>query len=105
MATEGVSSTTELTVANPDQEVTGAAAPTTAGTGTGSGTDTGTGSGTDTGTTASVPMTTVAAPVPMAQLESLDLFSESTVQQLCDGFLHIFQPELLQVQDSLRELT
>ena len=38
-------------------------------------------------------------------LESLDLFNESAVQQLCGGFLQIFQPELLRVQDSLRELT
>ena len=39
------------------------------------------------------------------KMQPLDLFGEADVQQLCDGFLHIFQPELLSVQDSLRELT
>ena len=39
------------------------------------------------------------------QMQCLQLFGEEVEQQLSEGFLHLFQPELLHVQDSLRELT
>ena len=42
---------------------------------------------------------------PLEPLDPLDLFSSDSVASLSDGFLNIFQPELLRVQDSLRELT
>lgn len=42
---------------------------------------------------------------PTEQLEVLELFSAESVDALSEGFLHIFQPELLRVQQSLNELT
>ena len=40
-----------------------------------------------------------------SDVEPLDLFSPESVTALSDGFLHIFQPELMRVQDSLTQLT
>ncbi len=37
-------------------------------------------------------------------LQSLDLFSEETVDKLAGGFLAVFEPELVRVERSLEEL-
>ncbi len=94
MATEDQASSAELTLANPAQESDTAMDPPAVTT-----------DDTTTITTAATATVVPATVLADNRLQSLDLFNENTVQQLCDGFLHIFQPELLRVQDSLRELT
>lgn len=37
-------------------------------------------------------------------IQSLELFSAETVEQLSNGFLAVLEPELLHVQSSLNEL-
>lgn len=54
-------------------------------------------------TTPSPPVSTDTADSATA-IESLDLFSVGTVEQLSDGFLAVIEPELFHVQKSLREL-
>lgn len=54
-------------------------------------------------------MTTQVPPVATdaadsATLDSLDLFSADTVDQLSNGFLAVLEPELSHVQKSLQEL-
>ena len=47
---------------------------------------------------------TTAEPADSATMESLDLFSAVTLDQLSNGFLEVLEPEMEHVQRSLNEL-
>ena len=50
------------------------------------------------------PSSTPAAAQEDDPIQSLELFSAETVEQLSNGFLAVLEPELLHVQGSLNEL-